>query len=156
MGHILALGFHGLEAGGVGRAGGGTTTTSERRRGGNGSRSRSVALPTTGTRLPRRGAPLRRPAPPPAARRPPPHRSRAAAASIHSLHTQLFIRAARWTRTRSSPPRERATRARPPPRRCAPARGAERPPPRARPPRTHCRKATPTLPANFETLPSII
>lgn len=152
MGHILALGFHGLE----------------RRRRGAGRRrhydyeqatARWERLPeslgcTTDYRH-ETAAPRRTP-PRSGRRRPPPHRSRVAAASIHSLHTQLFIRAARWTRTRSSPPRERATRARPPPRRCAPARGAERPPPRARPPRTHCRQATPTLPANFETLPSII
>lgn len=41
-----------------GPGGGRTTTTIERRRGGDGSRSRSAALPTTGTRLARRGAPL--------------------------------------------------------------------------------------------------
>lgn len=72
-----------------------TTTTSERRRGGDGSRSRSVALPTTGTRLARRGAP-RHAAPVPA--RTVTRAARATVASIHSLRTQLFIRFARRTR----------------------------------------------------------
>lgn len=91
----------GLNAGGVGRAGGHTTTTIERNAVGT---APGVACTTDyrhgGTRLPRRRTPPR------IARRPP---RRAAAASIHSLRTQLFI----GHDGRAMPPRERATRARP-------------------------------------------
>lgn len=94
--------------------GGRTTTTSERRRSGDGSRSHSAALPTTGTRLARRGAPLHAAAS---------ARSRAAHRFIHSVHNYSCGPA---RRTRAAP-RERAARARRPARR----------PHYARPPGTH-------------------
>lgn len=121
-----------------GPGGGRTTTTSERRRGGDGSRSRSAALPTTGTRLARRAArrtpprrppaPARGPRPPPAL---PPHRF------IHSVHNYSYGRhdgrAARRARHRHVSARHvLAPLPRPPA-------------PRARPPRAHTRPYTPTL-----------
>ncbi|CAB3234529.1 unnamed protein product [Arctia plantaginis] len=98
----------------AGPGGGRTTTTIERRRDGDGSRSRSVALPTTGTRLARRGAP-RHAAPAPARTRHP-HGPRCR--RIDSFTPYTIIHTACTTVARNSvlaPPRERAARARAPP-----------------------------------------
>ncbi|KPJ07853.1 hypothetical protein RR48_12695 [Papilio machaon] len=85
----------GSSAGGVGRAFGRTTTTSERRRGGDGSRSRSAALPTTGTRLPRWAHPSTQRRPPPrallAAARAAPLTARTAPRRIDSFTTYTII-----------------------------------------------------------------
>lgn len=134
VGHVLILGFHGL---GRRRAHYNYERATARR----GRLPESLGCTTdyrheTGARRtpPRSGRRRRRPRPAP----------RAAAASIHSLRTQLFIRPARTRKAaRSAPPRERAARARaplPPP----PARRHSPTPARARPP-AHAPSAHPPI-----------